>query len=54
MKKVKQATTKKSFLSLSGSEIGLVVTAMVPRNEGHYDVNFSTPNGKKIASLKVP
>ena len=54
MKKVKQATTKKSFLSLSGSEISLVVTAMVPRNEGYYDVNFSTPNGKKISSLKVP
>ena len=54
MKKVKQATTKKSFLSLSGSEIGLVVTAMVPRNEGYYDVNFSIPNGKKIARLKVP
>ena len=39
MKKVKQATTKKSFLSLSGSKIGIVMTATVPKVEEDYEVN---------------
>ena len=39
MKKVKQATTKKSFLTLSGSKISIVVTATVPKDEGDYAVN---------------
>ena len=39
MKKVKQATTKKSFLNLSGSKISIVVTATVPKDEGDYEVN---------------
>ena len=39
MKKVKQATTKKSFLTLSGSKISIVVTATVPKDEGDYEVN---------------
>ena len=39
MKKVKQATTKKSFLSLSGSKISIVVTATVPKDEEDYEVN---------------
>ena len=38
MKKVKQATTKKSFLSLSGSKISIVMTATVPKDED-YEVN---------------
>ena len=39
MKKVKQATTKKSFLSLSGSKISIVMTATVPNVEEDYEVN---------------
>ena len=39
MKKVKQATTKKSFLTLSGSKISIVVTATVPKDEGDYELN---------------
>ena len=39
MKKVKQATTKTSFLTLSGSKISIVVTATVPKDEGDYEVN---------------
>ena len=39
MKKGKQATTKKSFLTLSGSKISIVVTATVPEDEGDYEVN---------------
>ena len=39
MKKVKQATTKKSFLTLSGSKISIEVTATVPKDEGDYEVN---------------
>ena len=39
MKKVNQATTKKSFLTLSGSKISIVVTATVPKDEGDYEVN---------------
>ena len=39
MKKGKQATTKTSFLNLSGSKISIVVTATVPKDEGDYEVN---------------
>ena len=39
MKKVKQAPTKTSFLTLSGSKISIVVTATVPKDEGDYEVN---------------
>ena len=39
MKKVKQATTKTSFLTLSGSKISIVATATVPKDEGDYAVN---------------
>ena len=39
MKKVKQATTKTSFLTLSVSKISIVVTATVPKDEGDYEVN---------------
>ena len=39
MKKVKQATTKTSFLTLSGSKISIVVTATVPKDEGDYAMN---------------
>ena len=39
MKKVKQATTKTSFLTLSVSKISIVVTATVPKDEGDYAVN---------------
>ena len=39
MKKVKQATTKKSFLTLSGSKISIVMTATVPKVEEDYEVN---------------
>ena len=39
MKKDKQATTKKSFLSLSGSKISIVMTATVPKVEEDYEVN---------------
>ena len=39
MKKVKQATTKTSFLTLSGSKISIVVTAIVPEDEDDYEVN---------------
>ena len=39
MKKVKQATTKTSFLTLSGSKISIVMTATVPKDEGDYELN---------------
>ena len=39
MKKVKQATTKTSFLTLSVSKISIVVTATVPKDEGDYAMN---------------
>ena len=39
MKVAKQATTKKSFLTLSNSEISFAMTAIVPKDEGDYDVN---------------
>ena len=42
MKVAKQATTKKSFLSLSSLEISIVVTAIVPKDEGDYNVNDSS------------
>ena len=32
-------TTKKSFLTLSGSKISILVTGIVPKTEGDYDVN---------------
>ena len=38
----KQATTKKFFLTLSGSKISIVaivVTAILPKTEGDYDAN---------------
>ena len=34
MKEAKEAATKKSFLTPSGSKISTVVTAIVPKNEG--------------------
>ena len=39
MKMAKQDTTKTSFLTLSGSNISIVVTGIVPQTEGDYDVN---------------
>ena len=39
MKKNKQATTKTSFLTLSGSKISIVVTVIVPKDEEDYEVN---------------
>ena len=35
----KQDTTKTSFLTLSGSKISIVVTGIVPKTGGDYDVN---------------
>ena len=32
-------TTKKSFLTLCGSEISILVTGILPKTEGDYDVN---------------
>ena len=34
MKMAKQATTKTAFLTLPGSKISIVVTAILPKNEG--------------------
>ena len=39
MKMAKQGTTKTSFLTLSGLKISIVVTAILPKNEGDYDTN---------------
>ena len=39
MEMAKQDTTKTSFLTLSGSKIGIVVKGIVPKTEGDYDVN---------------
>ena len=39
MKMAKQHTTKTSFLTLSGSKISIVVTGIVTKTEGDYDVN---------------
>ena len=42
MELAKQATTEKYFLTLSASEISIVVTAIVPKDEGDFDVNDKT------------
>ena len=39
MEMAKQDTTKTSFLTLSGSKISIVVTEIVPKTQGDYDVN---------------
>ena len=39
MEMAKQDTTKTSFLTLSGSKISIMVTSIVPKPEGDYDVN---------------
>ena len=39
MEMAKQDTTKTSFLTLSGSKISIVMTGIVPKTEGDYDVN---------------
>ena len=39
IKMAKQATAKTSFLTLSGSKISIVVTAILPKNKGDYDMN---------------
>ena len=39
MEMAKQHTTKTSFLTLSGLKICIVVTGIVPKTEGDYDVN---------------
>ena len=39
MKMAKQATTKTSFLTLSGSKISILVTAILPKNEGDYNTS---------------
>ena len=39
MKMAKQDTTKTSFLTLSGSKISIVVTGIVTKTEGDYNVN---------------
>ena len=39
MEMANQDTTKTSFLTLSNSKISIVVTDIVPKTEGDYDVN---------------
>ena len=39
IKMAKQATAKTYFLTLSGSKISTVVTAILPKNQGDYDTN---------------
>ena len=39
IKMPKEATTKTFFLTLSGSKISIVVTAILPKTEGDYDAN---------------
>ena len=39
MKMVKQATSKTSFFTLSGSKNTIVVTTILPKNEGDYNTN---------------
>ena len=39
MEMAKQDTAKTSFLTLSNSKISIVVTDIVPKTEGDYDVN---------------
>ena len=34
-----QAITKTSFLTMSGWKISIVLTAILPKNEGDYDMN---------------
>ena len=40
MKMAKQATNKTSFLTLSGSKISILVTAILPKIEGNHDTNY--------------
>ena len=39
MKEAEKATTKTSFLTLSGPKITIVVTAIVLKTEGDHEVN---------------
>ena len=39
IKMAKQAKIKTSFLPLSGSKISILVTAILPKNEGEYNTN---------------
>ena len=39
MEMAKEDTTKTSFLTLSGSKISIVVTGIVSKTQGDYDVN---------------
>ena len=39
MREAKQSTTKKFVLTLSVSKISIVVTAIVPKDDGGYEVN---------------
>ena len=39
MEIAKEDTTKTSFLTLSGSKIGIGATGIVPKTERNYDVN---------------
>ena len=39
MKMAKQGTTKTSFLTISGSKISIVVTAILQKNQADYDPN---------------
>ena len=39
MKMAKQATTKTSFLTLSGSKISVALTAILPKTKVDYDTN---------------
>ena len=39
MKMAKQTTTKTFFLTLSGSKISILVTAILQKTEGDYDTN---------------
>ena len=38
MEMANQDTTKTSFLTLSGAKISIVVTGIIPKTEGDYDV----------------
>ena len=39
IKMAKQVTTKTSFLTIYGLKISIVVTAILPNNEGDYNAN---------------
>ena len=39
MEMAKQDLSKTSFLTLAGSKISIVVTGIVPKTEGDYDVD---------------